>query len=355
LSEDSIRILIVDDSALYRLLLRDVLGSIPGCAVVGNAKNGKEALQRIDELDPHLVTLDVEMPGMSGIDVLRAMNDRRCRTKALMVSRFTDAGAQTTADALPEGALDFLLKPSGKDPSANKASLRRELEEKLAAYREGSPTSSSTGAESSVATAVSTPSWNCAAVFIGASTGGPEALRLLLPKLPGDFPVPVVVVQHMPPQFTHPLAKRLNDLSALEVVEAEHGMPLVSGKVLVAPGGRHLKLTGHNDQVAIQITDDPPEHNCRPAVDYTLRSACDSLQGRALAVILTGMGRDGLQGSDALKQRGGRVVAQHVDGCTVFGMPKAVIEAGLADRIVRLPHLSAVVCEEVKRGYQGND
>lgn len=350
LSQDPIRILIVDDSALYRLLLRDVLGSIPGCSVVGHAKNGKEALERIEELDPHLVTLDVEMPDMSGIEVLRAMHTRHYRAKAVMVSRFTDAGAQTTTDALLEGAFDFILKPSGKDPSANKACLQRELAEKLTAFREGFRSSPASKLE--VAAAALAPSWSCAAVLIGASTGGPEALRLLLPALPADLPVPVVVVQHMPPQFTHSLAERLNGLSGLEVIEAKHGMPLVAGRVFVAPGGRHLKLAGPKGQVTIHLTDDPPENSCRPAVDYTLRSACDSLEGKALAVILTGMGRDGLQGSGELKQLGGRVVAQHADGCTVFGMPKAIIEAGLADRVVKLPHLPGVVCDEVRRGQQ---
>lgn len=213
---------------------------------------------------------------------------------------------------------------------------------------------SSPASESEANAAASPPSWNCVAVLIGASTGGPEALRLLLPKLPGDLPVPVVVVQHMPQQFTRPLAERLDGLSALEIVEARHGMPLNAGRVFVAPGGRHLKLTGHNDRIAIHITDDPPENNCRPAVDYTLRSACDSLDAKVLAVILTGMGRDGLQGSGALKQQGGRVVAQHADGCTVFGMPKAIIEAGLADRIVKLPHLASVICKEVNQGIPYN-
>jgi two-component system chemotaxis response regulator CheB len=266
-----------------------------------------------------------------------------------MISRFTDAGAQTTTDALLEGAFDFILKPSGKDHTENKAWLRRELAEKIAAFCE--PPTSSSAHQAEGTPVVATPSWDCAAVFIGASTGGPEALRLLLPKLPRDLPVPVVVVQHMPAQFTRPLAERLNGLCGLEVVEATHGMPLVAGRVFVAPGGRHLKLTRGGGQVAIQLTNDPPENSCRPAVDYTLRSACDSLKGKALAVVLTGMGRDGLQGSGALKQRGGRIVAQDADGCTVFGMPKAVIEAGLADRVVKLPRLASVIRDEVRHGH----
>lgn len=352
MSEDPIRILIVDDSALYRLLLRDVLGSIAGCTVVGNAKNGTLALESIDELDPHLVTLDVEMPDMSGIDVLREMNRRGCQAKAVMVSRFTDVGAQSTTDALLEGAFDFILKPSGKDPSANKARLRGELEDKIAAFGEGRRRRSSPAVENEDGATVSTPSWDCAAVVIGASTGGPEALRWLLPKLPAGLPVPIVVVQHMPSQFTRPLAERLDRLCALKVVEATTGLLLEAGTVYVAPGGRHLKLTKRNDQMTVDITDDQPEHNCRPAVDYTLRSVCESLDGRALAVILTGMGRDGLLGSRALKQQGGRIVAQHAEGCTVFGMPKAIIAAGLADRVVKLPKLPSVVCDEVRRGHR---
>ncbi len=352
---DPIRILIVDDSALYRLLIRDLLGSIPGCSVVGNAENGTRALEKIDELDPDLVTLDVEMPDMSGIDVLRAMNGRRCRAKAVMVSRLTDAGAQTTTDALLEGAFDFIQKPSSNDASANREYLRSELENKIAAFREGCRGPTSTAIQPGIKVAAPAASWNCAAVIIGASTGGPEALRQVLPKLPGDLAVPVVVVQHIPRQFTRPLAERLDGLCALEVIEAQDGMPLEARKVFVAPGGRHLKLMDLDGCITIRITDDPPEHNCRPAVDYTLRSACDSLDGKALAVILTGMGRDGTQGSCELKQRGGRVVAQHAKGCTVFGMPKAVIEAELADRVVTLPNLPSVLCDEVKRGFRRSD
>ena len=187
-------------------------------------------------------------------------------------------------------------------------------------------------------------------MVVGASTGGPEALRHMLQKLPGNFPVPIVVVQHMPSQFTQALADRLNSVCSLEVVEAEQGMPLNAGRIYVAPGGRHLRFEQHSERLVVGITEDPPENNCRPAVDYTLRSACESLDGRVLAVILTGMGRDGLGGSEVLKKLGGRVVAQHADECTVFGMPKAVIEAGLADRIVKLRHLPAVVCDEVKQG-----
>ena len=354
MSDDPIRVLIVDDSALYRLLIRDVLSSIPGCTVVGHAENGTIALEKIEKLSPQLVTLDVEMPGMTGIDVLREMNRRGCDAKAVMVSRFTDSGAQTTTDALLEGAYDFILKPAGKNPATNKAHLRRELESKIETFREGHrPPSPSTihPEESAVSTDVP---WTCDAVLIGASTGGPQALRTILPKLPESFPVPIVVVQHMPPQFTRPLADRLNSLSALEVVEAEHGMALEAGRVLIAPGGRQLRLTRQGSQTVVHITDDPPEQNCRPAVDYTLRWACESLGGRTLVVILTGMGRDGLQGSRAVKQLGGRVVAQHAEGCTVFGMPKAIIEAGVADRIVKLPHLASVVCDEVRRGRPEN-
>ncbi len=359
-SDDPIRVLIVDDSALYRLFIRDVLSGIPGCAVVGVAESGTQALEKIDALAPHLITLDVEMPGLTGIDVLREMNRRGCPAKAIMVSRFTDAGAQTTTDALLEGAFDFICKPSEKSPSANKSLLRRELISKVAACREGHRDHSFLGLDTPGASAsqfetdagTPAPSWHCAAVLIGCSTGGPEALRVLLPKLPGDFPVPVIVVQHMPKQFTRALARRLDGLCDLDVVEAEQGMPLQAGKIFVAPGGQHLKMVQSKGRIEARITDDPAENNCRPAVDYSLRSASESLDGKVLAVILTGMGRDGVRGSDLLKKSGGRIVAQAADGCTVFGMPKAIIEAGLANRIVKLPHLAKVIHHEVQRGKQ---
>jgi two-component system chemotaxis response regulator CheB len=350
LAQDRIRILIVDDSALYRLMIRDVLGQDDRCTVVGHAENGTRALDQIEKLKPDLVTLDVEMPEMSGIDVLREINRRQLKTKVVMVSHLTTAGAHTTTDALLEGAFDFICKPDSKDRNSNKETLRRELTSKIAAIVECDQSDTSPILEGVDLDAATTPLWNCAVAIIGASTGGPEALRLLFSKLPGRLAVPIVIIQHMPKHFTGQLAARLDGISELCVVEAQHGDSLSPGCVFVAPGDQHLEFAQIDDQIAIHLTDAPPEHNCRPAVDYTLRSACNVLDGKALAVILTGMGKDGLLGSTELKRRGGRVIAQHAAGCTVFGMPKAVIEAGIADRVSSLSKLPTVLYDEIERG-----
>lgn len=342
---EPIRVLIVDDSALYRMLIRDVLGKIPGCQVVGHADDGDSALREIEKSSPHLITLDVEMPTMSGIEVLREMNRRQIPTRAIMISRLTSDGTATTADALMEGAFEFICKPAAGDVAANKAMLRSELTEKLDAFRVSRRTIPETVTESP---RTSEPARRYSALIIGSSTGGPEVLRGLLAALPADFPVPVIVVQHMPQHFTGALAARLDHLSALQVREGKQGMTIAAGDVVVAPGGQHLKLEKKGEVVRLRLTDDPPENSCRPAVDYTLRSACKAFDGNALALILTGMGKDGLKGCTALQESGGRIIAQHPHGCTVYGMPKAIIEAGIADRIVLMGRLAKVLCQEVR-------
>lgn len=349
MTEDRIRIVVVDDSALFRHLIRDVLNEIPGCSIVGNAEDGKKALQQIADRDPELITLDVEMPGMNGIDVLREMTRRGDRARAIMVSRLTATGAQVTTDALLEGAFDFVLKPSGKNPAANKAELHTALEAKITAYRQSRGQHTVRQLVSVESDADAPHLSRCEVVLIGTSTGGPEALRQILPKLPADLPVPVLVVQHMPPQYTSTLARRLNDTCALNVAEAADDTIVRPGSVLIAPGGRHMRVARRNGQVVTQLTDDPPEHGCRPAVDYLFRSAVETWQGRVVGVILTGMGRDGTEGCRALRERGGCVIAQHPSGCVVFGMPKSVIEQGLSHRIVPLTKIPETVIRETCR------
>ncbi|MFO1019799.1 MAG: chemotaxis-specific protein-glutamate methyltransferase CheB [Planctomycetales bacterium] len=344
---ESIRVLVVDDSALFRTLMRNALTEIPGCEVVGSVADGETALARIDELKPDLVTLDVEMPGMSGIAVLKELRRRRLKTRVVMVSRLTAAGAQVTTDALMQGAFDFILKPHGKDPAANKEALSLALREKIQSLQEAlnpvphSPPEPTDREERKTPTK---PATTCKAVIIGSSTGGPDALAQLLPYLSVELPVPVVVVQHMPERFTGSLANRLNEASDLEIVEAADKMPLNPGKIVIAHGGKHLRLVRRpSGAVVAQLTEDPHEHSCRPAVDYTLRSAVDAFDGPILVVILTGMGRDGTEGCRLVRQRGGQVIAQHSDGCTVYGMPKSVIAAGQADQILRLADIGPAI------------
>ncbi|MCP3903187.1 MAG: chemotaxis response regulator protein-glutamate methylesterase [Planctomycetes bacterium] len=354
---DQTRLLIVDDSALYRQTVSNVLRDANDVEVVGIAKDGVDALEKIEALDPDLLTLDVQMPDMDGIDVLREINRRQLRPGAIMLSSLTTEGAQVTTDALLEGAFDFILKPTGGDPALNRQRLRDALDEKIAAFRQGHrwriarerrQTVDATEI-ASTETEVLTPGITCRAVVVGTSTGGPAALKVMLTALPADFPVPVLVVQHMPPRYTQSLARRLNEICALDVSEASDGMVVNPGTVVLAPGGRHMKLVAGQDTLRARVTDDPPEHGCRPSVDYLLRSAVEVFDGQALGVIMTGMGRDGLHGCELLKARGGRVYAEHEETCTVYGMPKAIVEHGLADRVVPLEGIARAMIRHVMR------
>lgn len=354
LAEDVLRIMVVDDSALYRQLIRNVLRDVPGVEVVGMAKSGQEVLDQINELAPDLLTLDVRMPDIDGIGVLRELKKRRSRTKAIMVSSLTANGAQVTMDALLEGAFDFILKPGSADAVVNRRMLSEALAEKIQVFRNSQagraarrPPLHSPRLQAPAISSASRPVTGCDAVVIGTSTGGPVALREVLTLLPGDLPVPILIVQHMPAPYTHSLAQRLNEISPIEVVEACDGMTLEPGWAFLAPGGRQMKIVERGHRRKIQITDDPPENSCRPSVDYLFRSAAEVFGGRVVAVIMTGMGRDGTEGCRGLKQRGAYVIAQHPEGCTVYGMPKAVIDEELADRVVPLNEIAAALINQV--------
>jgi len=357
-SGEPTRVLVVDDSALYRQTISNVLRDARDVSIIGVARDGRDALEKIERLDPDLLTLDVQMPGMDGIAVLREISRRRMRPKAIMLSSLTAEGAQVTTDALLEGAFDFILKPSGRDPQENRLRLRENLDEKIAAFR--APDGRVKPSErrlSSVATVAPSAAprpdedsvSGCQAVIIGVSTGGPAALKRVLPTLPETLPVPVLVVQHMPLQFTEALSRRLDEMCALEVIQARSGTEARAGRVLIAPGGRQMKLSRRADRVHAKLTNDAPENGCRPSVDYLLRSAGRVFQGEALGVIMTGMGRDGLEGCRALKERGGRIFAQHPHGCVVYGMPKAIIENDLADRVLPLSRMGPAILSHLKR------
>ena len=367
----NLRVMVVDDSALYRQLIKNVLKDIVGVEVVGVAKSGKEALSLLTELDPQLLTLDVQMPDMNGLELLRQLKMRRSPVKAIMLSSLTAEGTQVTTDALLSGAFDFIQKPNSPDAGSNRDALTQALTEKVNAFRASiqsklgtkQTTRKSTG--NSIATADesarrphsigapsiispsgkpsnSTQSGAVKAVLIGTSTGGPVALREVLPKLPSNLGVPVFVVQHMPARYTKSLADRICEVSQMPVIEAADGMLVQSNRIYLAAGGLHMRLSARSrGEVVIETTTDPPEHNCRPAVDYTLRSAVDVYGGHLLAVILTGMGRDGTEGCRLIRARGGQVIAQHPEGCTVYGMPKAVIEEQLADRVAPLEKIAS--------------
>jgi len=360
LSVGPTKILVVDDSALYRQSIHNVLRDVNEVRIVGVARNGVEALDKIEAMDPDLLTLDVQMPDMDGIQLLRELNRRRLRAKAIMVSSFTSDGAQVTTEALMEGAFDFILKPSSNDWETNRQQLRDSLGEKIAAFRESVGRASSrsrpaaperSAGGSLISDATPTPRSACQAVIIGTSTGGPSALKLVLPKLPADLTVPVVVVQHMPAQYTTTLAKRLDDICPLEVVEAKDGAEAAPGRIMIAPGGLQTKFERVTSErrIRLRVTSDPPDNGVRPSVDYLIRSACEVLDGNVLAVIMTGMGRDGVKSCQQLKAAGGYVFAQNQDDCVVYGMPKAVIQEGLADRILPLGKIAPAIVRHIKR------
>ncbi|MEO0529692.1 MAG: chemotaxis response regulator protein-glutamate methylesterase [Planctomycetota bacterium] len=339
------RCLVVDDSVLYRKVVRDVLAAAPDVEVVGVATDGQQALEKIDTLQPDVVTLDLEMPKLDGIGVLRELKKRGTEIAAIMVSAFTDRGAQTTTEALNLGAFDFILKPTTKSLDESISQLRRDLLPKLkAASLRTSTRHAARPARPSRPTprpATPRPSLRLPAVrpdivAIGVSTGGPQALTKLLPKLPATFPAPIVIVQHMPPKFTKSLADDLDRRCSLRVVEATQGQPIRAGEVVIAPGDKQMRVAKQGTCAVIQLTDDPPERNCRPAVDFLFRSVATHYGRKALGVVLTGMGDDGTAGANQMKTAGATILAQDEATCVVYGMPKGIVDAGLADAILPL-------------------
>lgn len=360
MNHPELRLLIVDDSALYRQSITAALRGVQGIQIVGTAKDGQDAIEKIQKLSPDVLTLDVEMPIMNGIETLREMNKLGVAARAIMVSSLTEAGARVTLDALYEGAFDFIQKPSG-GLFQTRAALQAALIEKLEAFRLHLNQVNQAGAVTNPRQPIAKPSTGigisgvgdvpvpCQMVVIGASTGGPKALRFVLPRFDADFPTPIVVVQHMPPDYTGMMAKRMNEECQLPVAEVTDGQRIAPGMIYLAPGGKHLGFTRSVRGLVGSLCDDPAENSCRPAVDYTLRSAVEVCDGQVLAVIMTGMGKDGMRGCASLKGRGGTVYSQDAASSAVYGMPKAVVDAGLSDRELSLGRIAAAVTRHVNR------
>lgn len=339
-----IRVLVVDDSTFMRGALVRMIEKDPRFKVVGIAGNGKEGVEKAQELKPDVMTLDVEMPVMNGIEALREIM-ATVRTPVIMVSTLTEAGAETTMKALELGAVDFLPKAlndkeknifRGADGLHDKllaaAGVANGRADKVAAVqKEIATTKVPTSTVSRVAAKV---------LVVGSSTGGPKALNMLLAGLPKHFPLPVVVAQHMPPQFTLTLAKRLNETCAIEVVEAKHGEALMPGKVYIAPGGMHLRLNANG----LSVDEEQGESAYKPSVDVLAKSAREIFGKQILAVMLTGMGADGAKEFSSIKSLGGHVIAQDQASCVVYGMPKAVVELGGASEVLTLEAIASRVC-----------
>jgi len=341
-----VRVLIVDDSAVIRKFLSDLLAADPDIAVAGTAGNGKLALARIPEVKPDLITLDIEMPGMDGLETITEIRKTYPKLPVIMFSSLTERGAAATLDALARGASDYVTKAaSASTPEDARVRVRDELIPKiksLCAVRREFP---QLVAPRPVAAPARAPA-KIDIVAIGTSTGGPNALAEVIPQFPADFPVPIVIVQHMPPLFTRLLAERLNGRTRLEVQEGEEGKKVESGQVWIAPGDRHMTVTRKGRDMVLAMTQEPPEHSCRPAVDVLFRSVAQAYGANTLAVVLTGMGADGTRGARAIRDAGGEVIVQDEASSVVWGMPGSVVAASLADRICPLAN---IVPEVVRR------
>lgn len=348
-----IRVLVVDDSVVVRQALRDALVD-PAIEVVGLAANGRIGLSMIEQVSPDLVILDIEMPEMDGLAVLRILRERYPKLPVVMFSSLTERGATATLDALGLGARDYVTKPSNmRSVAEGRECIRRELVPKikgLCGFLLPPPATSDRPA--------ATRSWGwrelvpCELVVIGTSTGGPNALASVLPALPGDFPVPVVVVQHMPPTFTRFLAERLDANCDLHVVEAESDQPLRAGTIFIAPGDFHLELYPRGTRMRLRTLQTPPENSCRPSVDVLFRSAAEVFGKSTLAVIMTGMGQDGLRGSEALHASGATVLAQDEATSVVWGMPGFVVQAGLAEKVLPLNSIGPEIARRVLESHK---
>lgn len=348
---ERIRVLVVDDSVVIRRLVAHALEGDPLIEVVGAAANGAIALQRIEQLNPDVLTLDVEMPEMDGLELLRRLRGRHPQLRIIMFSTLTERGAAVTFEALALGADDYVPKASNAgslDVSLER--LRSELVPKIKQFFVTAPAAVAAPRRAAPAITTGDGLFRPQVVAIGVSTGGPAALGRLVPALPAGFPLPVLIVQHMPALFTRLLAERLDAASPLQVKEASQGEPVGPGKILIAPGDYHLKVVREGGAVRVELDQSPPLNSCRPAVDALFSALADVYGGAVLAVVLTGMGYDGLRGAEVLKAAGARLLAQDEATSVVWGMPGAVVAAGLADRIVPLDRVADEIIQLAGRG-----
>lgn len=340
-----LRVLVVDDSRFYRNRLVEMLSADPELHVIDTAENGLDALHKTRQHRPDVITMDVEMPVMDGIQAVREIMKAQ-PTPIMMFSSMTTEGAKATLDALDAGALDFLPKRF-EDIAHEKSDIAGELcrRLKVIARKRLGPVHAVRPAVPAAAAARDVLK-TCKLVMIGASTGGPAALQNILAGLDAEFPLPILVVQHMPAAFTGPFANRLNSLCRVHVKEAEHGDAVAPGNVLIAPGGKQLELERGAAGLRVKVRDSVPGEQYKPSVDITFASAAETVGNGVLAMVLTGMGMDGRAGAALLKRRGAAIWAQDEASCVVYGMPHAIVEAGLADRILSLTEIGATL----KRG-----
>lgn len=349
-----INVVVVDDSAFMRKSLTMMLESDPQIKVVATARDGRDGIEKIRQFNPDVITLDIEMPGMDGLTALGIIMKEMPRP-VLMVSSLTTEGAKATIEALNLGAVDFIPKELSY-VSLNIVKIKEELigkvksiaHSKAMQFRlqriKGLRPDGTKKPPSASTSDVTIPPKNFRALVIGVSTGGPFALLQVIPKLSGKFPLGIVIVQHMPPHFTKSLGERLNSLSAVTVKEAEHGEKVEPGTVLIAPGGSHLTFEKNGTGTPrVKISSEPSNTLYRPCVDIMVSSAVETYNAPLLGLIMTGMGKDGLQGLRLVRQKGGYIIAQNEETCVVYGMPKVVVDAGIADAVVGLDEIPFVL------------
>jgi two-component system, chemotaxis family, protein-glutamate methylesterase/glutaminase len=356
---EKIRVLSVDDSVVIRRLIAQALSGHPSIEMVASAPNGVVALQRIAQLRPDVVTLDIEMPDMDGLEVLRRIRKEFPATRVIMFSTLTERGAGITLEALALGADDYVTKSTNNEAGTEGPVVRLQsgLIPKITQFFhfEGEGDAAEPGVPA-VRPKIGNPLPSLRkkgvpkAIAIGVSTGGPNALGTILPKFPATLALPILIVQHMPPLFTRFLAERLNSVCALRVEEAVEGSVVERGKVLIAPGDFHMRVMEKNGRIGISLDQSPQENFCRPAVDVLFRSAAEVYGNSVIAVVLTGMGQDGLRGTEKLKAQGATVLAQDEASSVVWGMPGAVVQSGLADKVVPLddivPQIMSTIAEK---------
>lgn len=365
-----IRVLVVDDAVVFRKAIGDAVAGDSELELVGTAPNGSIALSKIPQLNPDVVTLDVEMPELDGIGTLTEIRKRWPKLPVIMVSAHTAEGAAVTLRALELGANDFVTKPTGMGSiTAAMEALRRDLVPKVKALAWGHTTGSASKLRPAIAHASSpaahapmppampvlvnrppvSPGRRLDLLAIGCSTGGPNALAELIPLLPKDLPVPVVIVQHMPPMFTKLLAERLGQKSAIAVHEGVDGKMLKPGECWIAPGGQHMVVVRQGENLVLRLNQDPPENSCRPAVDPLFRSIA-ATGVTTLAVVLTGMGEDGLRGGTLLVEKGNPLIAQDQATSVVWGMPGAVVKHKVAEGAYPLAQIAGEIVRRLKAG-----
>ncbi len=363
---ERIRVLVVDDVATVRRLVVDALSIDAEIQVVGMAANGREALERIPEVRPDLIILDYEMPEMDGLETLIEVKKSHPSIRVVIFSSHTRHGAKLTLDALWHGADDYVPKSPADNLTAATQLIRTQLIPKIKGLCRKPEVAEPVAAALSLPTRAGaqeelprgatrrpaiTPA-RAEIVAIGASTGGPRALARLIQGLPGDFAAPIVIVQHMPPIFTRLLAERLGAQTTLRCAEAIEGAALVPGSIWVAPGDHHMTLERERGEIRIRLTNDPPVHSCRPAVDPLFHSVADAFGAAALGVILTGMGHDGYKGCERIRDAGGAVLVQDEASSVVWGMPGIVARAKIADRIVPLDEMAPEIVRRTSAGIR---